>query len=106
MIKKNNCRSLSQSHGFEIMKPIHRLVAVVMPLLAAFSAGVQTAYAVVSSDSGTTSDDRTAPDHVVVVIFENHSYADIVGNTAAPTFTALAAATVTAPPTSRCANER
>jgi len=30
-------------------------------------------------------------DHVVVVIFENHSYADIIGNPAAPNFNALAA---------------
>lgn len=32
------------------------------------------------------------PDHVVIVIFENHSYADIIGNPAAPNFNALATA--------------
>ena len=74
------------------MKTINRLAAVVMPLLAAISAGVPTVFAVASDDSGTRSTDRAVPDHVVVVIFENHSYADIIGNTAAPTFTALAAA--------------
>src|SRR6185295_2535041 len=74
------------------MKTINRLAAVVMSLLAVFSAGTQTASALGSNDFGTTSTDRAVPDHVVVVIFENHSYADIVGNTAAPTFTALAAA--------------
>src|SRR2546430_1034696 len=74
------------------MKPINRLAVVVTFLLAVFSAGVHTASAVASNDPGTTSDGRGVPDHVVVVIFENHSYADIVGNTAAPTFTALAAA--------------
>jgi len=30
-------------------------------------------------------------DHVVVVIFENHSYGEIIGNPAAPTFNSLAA---------------
>ena len=30
-------------------------------------------------------------DHVVVVIFENHSYSEIIGNPAAPTFNSLAA---------------
>src|SRR6267378_7837076 len=30
-------------------------------------------------------------DHVVIVIFENHSYANIIGNPAAPNFNALAA---------------
>src|ERR1043166_8258941 len=92
MIKKNSCRFLSRSHGYELMKPINRLAAVVMFQGAVFSTGVQTASAVASNDAGTRSDDRRVPDHVVVVIFENHSYADIVGNTAAPAFTALAAA--------------
>jgi phosphatidylinositol-3-phosphatase len=32
------------------------------------------------------------PDHIVIVVFENHSYADIIGNPSAPNFTALAAA--------------
>jgi len=32
------------------------------------------------------------PDHIVIVIFENHTYSDIIGNPAAPNFTALAAA--------------
>src|ERR1043166_1417661 len=92
MIKKNSCRFLSRSHGYELMKPINRLAAVVMFHSDVFSTAVLTASAAASNDAGTRSDDRSVPDHVVVVIFENHSYADIVGNTAAPTFTALAAA--------------
>jgi phospholipase C len=63
-----------------------------MVLLAASRADAQTASTVASNNSDTASDDRMAPDHIVVVIFENHSYADIIGNAAAPNFTALAAA--------------
>src|ERR1051326_574821 len=72
------------------MKSINRFAAVVMSLLAASSSCALTAFAVSSNVSGTTTPDRIAPEHVVVVIFENHSYANVVGNTAAPTFTALA----------------
>src|ERR1043166_8824553 len=92
MIKKNSCRFLSRSHGYELMKPINRLAAVVMFQGAVFSTGVQTASAVASNDAGTRSDDRSVPDHVVVVIFENRSYADMGGNPPAPPSAALAAA--------------
>jgi len=39
----------------------------------------------------TTPISLTAPAHIVVLLFENHSYGDIIGNPAAPNFTALAA---------------
>jgi hypothetical protein len=58
------------------MKCINCLAAAALVLLAASSAVAQTASTVASNNSDTASDDRTAPDHVVVVIFENHSYAD------------------------------
>src|SRR5258706_8419104 len=74
------------------MKCINCLAAAVMVLLAASRADAQTSPAGASNNSDTASDDRMAPDHIVVVIFENHSYADIIGNAAAPNFTALAAA--------------
>src|SRR6267378_3316763 len=74
------------------MKCINCLAAAVMVLLAASRADAQTSPAGASNNSDTASDDRMAPDHIVVVIFENHSYGDIIGNAAAPNFTALAAA--------------
>ena len=58
------------------MKCINSLAAAALVLLAASRAVAQTSPAVASNNSASASDDRTVPDHVVVVIFENHSYAD------------------------------
>src|SRR5258708_27435508 len=74
------------------MKFLHCLASAGLWLLAASSVPAQTAPSVGASNPAMSSDDRPTPDHVVVVIFENHSYADIIGNPAAPNFTALAAA--------------
>lgn len=45
-----------------------------------------------STNGGTSPASQTVPDHIVVVIYENHSHGDIIGNSNAPNFTALAAA--------------
>ena len=61
------------------MKSISSLVAAGVSLLA-------------TAATHTVSASTVVPDHVVIVVFENHTYADIIGNPAAPNFTALAAA--------------
>jgi phospholipase C len=70
-------------------RAIKRLLGVAA--LAVVSTVCVTAFS--GSARATTTASTTIPSfkHVVVVVFENHGYSDIVGNPAAPTFNALAA---------------
>ena len=74
------------------MKTIPCITAAALSLLVACGAGAQTASAIDSNGSPTTPDSQTVPDHVAIVMFENHSYADVIGSAVATNFTALAAA--------------
>jgi acid phosphatase len=70
------------------------------PTATATHAPLTTAHAPTATTTSTTTAPTTTttaaaplprPDHVVVVVMENHSYADIIGNSEAPYINALAA---------------
>lgn len=58
---------------------------------AATAPGAATPNATTTAHTSTATAPLPKPDHVVVVVMENHSYADIIGSADAPYINALAA---------------